>query len=463
MKIQCSKCQSKYNIADEKIPDAGARTKCPKCQNVISVMKPKPEPPALSSEDLTADIGNESDKSDSKDEIKSKTKLCPYCAEEIKAEAIKCKHCGSNLSKKASNAPVTGSELTEKVVNTYTAGSELTKKVFNRHMGGPEELTGTLMLICPLVAAFLLWILPDHSKIYIVALCIIATAILAAIEATRLQFGTNTGGKKETGPIGYFVALILLWIVAFPAFFYKRAKRGRKNLTAASVIVAIVFMISTTGIGGSFSGIFSPEIAMVKNGELTKYPEFTIGEAVESFMGNPEWDVSQAVDGNFYVNVRGRITYGQKESVAALQFKVDKTRETFEINALEINGEPQNVFVIMSLLDKMYASAENPKPTVWNPFAYFSWYKKEANCASIESHAQATMAAVADYFSDPYNDQIPTTEQLKSKGGYDEQYPTAIGGSIDDDIMITVFDENNICRKGRSYVAGMGSGGRWLK
>ena len=46
MKVECSKCESKYNIKDIKIPDAGAKIKCPKCQNVISVMKPAPEPPA---------------------------------------------------------------------------------------------------------------------------------------------------------------------------------------------------------------------------------------------------------------------------------------------------------------------------------------------------------------------------------------------------------------------------------
>ena len=45
MRVQCSKCESKYNIKDEKIPDAGAKIKCPKCQNVISVMKPAPELP----------------------------------------------------------------------------------------------------------------------------------------------------------------------------------------------------------------------------------------------------------------------------------------------------------------------------------------------------------------------------------------------------------------------------------
>jgi predicted Zn finger-like uncharacterized protein len=60
MKVQCSKCKQNYNIKDEKIPDAGAKIKCPKCQNIIVVMKPEPELPEWVSEDLTDDFGNES-------------------------------------------------------------------------------------------------------------------------------------------------------------------------------------------------------------------------------------------------------------------------------------------------------------------------------------------------------------------------------------------------------------------
>ena len=60
MKVQCSKCNQKYNIKDEKIPDAGAKLRCRKCQNIINVVKPEPEPPEFVSEDLSEDFENES-------------------------------------------------------------------------------------------------------------------------------------------------------------------------------------------------------------------------------------------------------------------------------------------------------------------------------------------------------------------------------------------------------------------
>ena len=37
-------------IDDKKIPDSGAKIKCPNCQNIIALNKPKPNPSSLSSE-----------------------------------------------------------------------------------------------------------------------------------------------------------------------------------------------------------------------------------------------------------------------------------------------------------------------------------------------------------------------------------------------------------------------------
>ena len=44
MIVQCGKCQTKYNLPDAKIPEAGAKVKCSKCGNVFMAKKPQPEP-----------------------------------------------------------------------------------------------------------------------------------------------------------------------------------------------------------------------------------------------------------------------------------------------------------------------------------------------------------------------------------------------------------------------------------
>ncbi len=43
MIVQCGKCQTKYNLPDAKIPEAGAKVKCSKCGNVFLAQKPRPE------------------------------------------------------------------------------------------------------------------------------------------------------------------------------------------------------------------------------------------------------------------------------------------------------------------------------------------------------------------------------------------------------------------------------------
>jgi predicted Zn finger-like uncharacterized protein len=49
MKATCPSCSTSYKVADEKVPDAGAQIKCPKCETLFVVRQPpgspKPEPP----------------------------------------------------------------------------------------------------------------------------------------------------------------------------------------------------------------------------------------------------------------------------------------------------------------------------------------------------------------------------------------------------------------------------------
>lgn len=47
MQITCDQCQSKFNIADEKIPEGKVSTlRCPKCKNTITIDTTPPESPA---------------------------------------------------------------------------------------------------------------------------------------------------------------------------------------------------------------------------------------------------------------------------------------------------------------------------------------------------------------------------------------------------------------------------------
>lgn len=45
MKVTCSACQAQYTIADEKVPQEGARVRCRKCQAVFTIRTRKEDPP----------------------------------------------------------------------------------------------------------------------------------------------------------------------------------------------------------------------------------------------------------------------------------------------------------------------------------------------------------------------------------------------------------------------------------
>ena len=307
MKVQCSKCESKYNIKDEKIPDAGAKIKCPKCQNLIHVMKIQPKTPVISAADI----------------------------EQIPDPK-------NQVSKKKS-----------------------------------KDMLGILFLTIPIIASLLILLLDAISiynyQTYILITfttfaSVLITATLAASEANKLNFGKNPSGKKESGPVGIFFCFVLLWVVSYPYYLYQRAKKGQKNRLVGGIVVALLFAASTIIATNPFESILNPEISMVKNGTLSRYPQKTVGEAVDTFMGNPKWEAINGHDGNTYVNVTGSILVMDESATAALQFKLDQQNGTFEINALEINGTPQHDLIALKLITAMYSNS-NPyaSPLSWNP------------------------------------------------------------------------------------------------
>jgi predicted Zn finger-like uncharacterized protein len=44
MIVECGNCHAKYNVDDKKIPPAGVKVRCHKCQNILVIQKPEPVP-----------------------------------------------------------------------------------------------------------------------------------------------------------------------------------------------------------------------------------------------------------------------------------------------------------------------------------------------------------------------------------------------------------------------------------
>ena len=62
---------------------------------------------------------------------------------------------------------------------------------------------------------------------------------------------------------------------------------------------------------------------LLKNATLYGYENKTLGEAVEGFFEDPTWEKITGTDGNTYVNVSGKILYGDLEVEVILQYLVE--------------------------------------------------------------------------------------------------------------------------------------------
>lgn len=116
----------------------------------------------------------------------------------------------------------------------------------------PDETLGIIILVLPLIGIFMIWYSPVAFSLQLAALTVVSTAILVGIDANKLgvgkdkKFDKKGREKRQTGPIGWAIFVMLVWLVGFPSYLYWRSRYGAKNMLIGGIGVAILFLAITS-------------------------------------------------------------------------------------------------------------------------------------------------------------------------------------------------------------------------
>ncbi len=92
---------------------------------------------------------------------------------------------------------------------------------------------------------------------------------------------------------------------------------------------------------------------VIKEGSFDSCPNQSVETLVNSFFKNPKWEsFVSPEDDKFHLNASGQILYGNKKVNALIQFEIIN-EDRWQINAFEINGEPQDDYMIEELIAEM--------------------------------------------------------------------------------------------------------------
>ena len=124
------------------------------------------------------------------------------------------------------------------------------------------------------------------------------------------------------------------------------------------LVVAVILLVVVGFSTLSSDGTGDKYVQLVKSGTLDGYPQMTVGEAFDGFLSDPKWESGLSDDNVRFVNVKGGALYFGEEAELAVQFIiVDEKEGSFQYNACEVDGTPQNNLVFWDLLETIYGDS----------------------------------------------------------------------------------------------------------
>ncbi len=151
-------------------------------------------------------------------------------------------------------------------------------------------------------------------------------------------------------------------------------------------------------------------VTIVKNGSFANVPEATVDDFLNTvFSSSGDWEAFELEDGYSYVNA---FYYDNENNEWAFQFKVNEQTEAFELESMELNEEPENVFSAFLILSAAYANNKLQKELEEEREEMEEATSQRAN--SNKQKEESTEESWASYISSqPKNDVIPMANYPK--------------------------------------------------
>lgn len=196
---------------------------------------------------------------------------CPECDKEVSDKAMSCPSCGFPISSIGQSigyekSPLEESGFTKTVhvcnrcdlefdtalrhcprCSSDVFGTE-THTTYTKPKVSAENINenfGVFLISIPILSAFLCiyWVgqmnlleNPISKLGILMVLTLFGTAISASMECSK--YGRDN-------PIAEFAGFILLWVIAYPYYLYKRKAYGLRNLSVLGSVVAAIYLASS--------------------------------------------------------------------------------------------------------------------------------------------------------------------------------------------------------------------------
>lgn len=132
------------------------------------------------------------------------------------------------------------------------------------------------------------------------------------------------------------------------------ARLGRTKMLLGLVALISGFVFVLVSLNPQWQEGHQQNIEFVKEGYPELYPNVNYGDAFEAYFADCRWEYFESTDHQDVVEFHGTCQYGGENANVTIQFLLSFEEQTFEVYALEIDGEAQPEYTIAILLADVF-------------------------------------------------------------------------------------------------------------